>query len=180
MKLCGTALRRDSPCCATRGLIESWHDRRIIAGSELDPAIDEELEKADVILLLVSPDFLASRYCYGVEVRRAMERHKAVAARVIPIILRPCEWDRAPFAGLLAAPKDGKPITRWPDQDEAFLDVTRAIRAVVEAVPPQPATIRAAPQGGDSSCRTRDGRPPLEQSPAAQTVHRGRSRPVSG
>jgi hypothetical protein len=88
------------------GLIESWHDRRIIAGDELDPAID--LEKADVILLLVSPDFLASRYCFGIELRRAMERHKARTARVIPVILRPCEWNRAPFADLLAAPKDGK------------------------------------------------------------------------
>ena len=125
------------------GLIESWHDRRIIAGDEVDPAIDAELEKADVILLLVSPDFLASRYCFGIEVRRAMERHRAGAARVIPIILRPCEWDRAPFAGLLATPRDGKPVTKWPDQDEAFLDATRAIRAAVEAIVPHPAAAAA-------------------------------------
>lgn len=116
------------------GLIEPWHDRRIVAGSEIDATIDDELEKADVILLLVSPDFLASRYCYGIEVQRAMERHRAGVARVIPVILRPCEWNRGVFSRLLAAPADGRPVTRWPDQDEAFLDITRAVRNAVESI----------------------------------------------
>jgi hypothetical protein len=80
------------------GLIESWHDRRIPAGDEFEQAIDAGLERADLILLLVSPDFLASRYCYGLEVARAMELHEERRARVIPVILRPCEgWTRAPF-----------------------------------------------------------------------------------
>ncbi len=126
------------------GLIEPWHDRRIIAGDEFDPAIDEELERADVILLLASPNFLASPYCFGIEVRRAMERHKAGTARVIPVILRPCEWERAPFGALQAIPTGGRPITRWPDQDEAFLDVARAIRTAVQAIAPE---VSAVPVG---------------------------------
>jgi len=81
------------------GLIESWHDRRIVAGDEIDAAIDEELEKAEIILLLVSPNFLASRYCYGIEVKRAMDRHKAGSARVIPLILRPANGSVRRLAG---------------------------------------------------------------------------------
>lgn len=110
------------------GLLETWHDRRIIAGSELDLAIRAELDRADVVLFLVSPDFLASNYCYEEEASYAMQRHEQNSARVIPVILRPCEWHQAPFGKLLAAPTDGKPITKWPDQDDAFLEVTRAIR----------------------------------------------------
>ena len=114
------------------GLLETWHDRRITAGSELDPTIRTELDQADVVLFLISPDFLASNYCYEEEAGHAMQRHEQGLARVIPVILRPCEWHKAPFSKLLAAPTDGKPITKWPDQDDAFLDVTRAIRHAVE------------------------------------------------
>lgn len=133
------------------GLIESWHDRGIPAGDAFDDVIMVELEKADVILLLVSPDFLASRYCWAVEVKRAMERHADRTARVIPVILRPCEWDKAPFAKLQATPKDGLPVTKWPDQDEAFLSVTKAIRAALEGgatsrAPAVPAPYPVPPQ----------------------------------
>jgi hypothetical protein len=115
-----------------QGLIDVWHDRRIAAGGDFDDRIKKELERADVILLLVSPDFIDSEYCYGVEMTRAMERHGAGEARVIPIILRPCDWHPTPFGKLLAVPQDGKAITTWPDLDTAFLDVTQAIRAVLE------------------------------------------------
>ncbi|GHC59883.1 toll/interleukin-1 receptor domain-containing protein [Roseibacillus persicicus] len=120
------------------GTIQSWHDRCIKAGDELDPAISTELENADVILLLVSPDFLASRYCYELEMTRAMERHQEGSARVIPVILRPCDWTDAPFGKLLAAPKDGKAITLWPDRDSALLDVTRQIKDALPKTPSQP------------------------------------------
>jgi hypothetical protein len=120
------------------GLIEAWHDRRILAGDNVDHNISANLESADIILLLVSSDFLASKYCYDVEVVRAMERHEAGDARVIPIILRHCDWREAPFGKLLAAPKDGKPIKSWPDIDEAFLDVTKHIRA---ALPTEPSRV---------------------------------------
>lgn len=133
------------------GTIETWHDRMISAGEELGGVIDRQLEEADVILLLVSSDFLASSYCYDVEVARAMERHEAKTALVIPVILRPCDWlEGAPFSKLLAAPKDGWPITKWPNEDEAFLDVVKQIRAALkspQAAPPrrpQSADVQAA------------------------------------
>jgi TIR domain len=114
-----------------QGFIETWHDRRITAGEALDAAINANLERADIVLLLVSPDFLASDYCYDREMARALERHAAGSCTVIPVILRPCDWRDAPFGQLLAAPKDGKPVTQWPNIDAAFLDVTAAIKAAV-------------------------------------------------
>lgn len=116
------------------GLITGWHDRRIIAGDNLDASISERLESADVILLLVSPDFIASNYCYTREMTRALERHSRGEAHVIPVILRHCEWLRSPLAKLKAAPKDGKPVKAWLDRDEALADVTREVRAAVERI----------------------------------------------
>lgn len=113
------------------GIIEAWHDRRLTAGVPIDDSISARLEEADIILLLVSPDFLASDYCYDREMARALERHGEGTARVIPVILRPCDWHAAPFGKLLAVPRDGKPITRWPDADEAFLDVVNGIKAAI-------------------------------------------------
>lgn len=114
------------------GAIDVWHDRRIGAGNDLDKAISESLQTADVILLLISPDFLASNYCYDSEMIRAMERHESGEAKVIPVILRHCDWHHAPFGKLRATPTDGKPIKKWTDLDEAFLDVVRDIRQAVQ------------------------------------------------
>ncbi len=114
-----------------QGLIETWHDRRIKAGDDFESAIDQQLNEAEIILLLVSSDFIASRYYYDIEMARAMERHQANEARVIPVIVRSCDWHDTPFGALLAAPEDGKPIASWPDIDEAFLDVVRKIKAVL-------------------------------------------------
>src|SRR5437016_5278541 len=110
------------------GVISGWHDRRISAGQEWDGQIDSHLNSAEIILLLVSSDFLASNYCYDIEVKRAIERHEAGEARVIPIILRPCDWQTAPFGKVQVLPKDAKPVTRWEDRDEAFLNVATGIR----------------------------------------------------
>jgi hypothetical protein len=120
------------------GVIAGWHDRRITAGTEWAGAIDAHLQCAQIILLLVSADFLASDYCNDVELQHAMARHEAGEARVIPIILRAVDWQRAPFGKLQALPQDGRPITSWPNQDEAFLDVARGIRTVAEEIARHP------------------------------------------
>lgn len=131
-----------------QGVIETWHDRCIRVGDHLGNEIDSQLEAADVVLLLVSPDFLASDYCYNVEFSRATERHARGLTKIIPVILRPCDWKAAPFADLLVAPKDGKPVTMWTNRDEAFLNVVQLIRAALEtesSVPAHPAAPTAAP-----------------------------------
>jgi len=115
------------------GLIKPWHDRKITAGSEWAAAIDENLAAADVILLLISSDFIESDYCHEIEMARALERHEAGEARVVPIILRACDWENSPFSKLNALPKEGRPITSWENEneDEAFTDVAKGIRRAI-------------------------------------------------
>ena len=121
-----------------KGLISAWHDRMIGAGDEWKGAIDKNLEEAHVILLLVSSSFLASDYCWDVETKRAVERHNGGEAKVIPIILRPCDWQGAPFGQLQELPRDGKAITSWSNRDEAFTNVALGIRQAVEAMTANP------------------------------------------
>src|SRR3954462_12282515 len=78
------------------GVILPWHDRKITAGREVGSAIDNVLEKAEIILLLISPDFVASDYCWSREMKRAMERHESGEAHVVPVILRPVDWHKTP------------------------------------------------------------------------------------
>lgn len=119
-------------------VIATWHDREIGAGEEFDKVIDGHINAAEIILLLVSPDFLASDYCYEREMLRAMERHELGEAVVIPVILRACDWQGTPFGKLQAAPTDGRPVTQWPDRDQAFLEVARAIRGAAARFSPSP------------------------------------------
>lgn len=121
-----------------QGIITNWHDRRIGAGTEWEGQIDKHLESADIILLLISADFLSSDYCWGVEMKRAMARHDAGEARVIPVMLRAVLWRGAPFARLEALPTDAKPITSWENVDEAFTDVANGIAAVAEELRRRP------------------------------------------
>ena len=115
-------------------IIKEWHDRCIIPGDEWRNQIDHYLETAELILLLVSPDFINSDYCYDIEMQRAMERHREGTARVVPIILRPVDWTRAPFASLRPLPTGGTPVTEWTSRDRAFLDIAKGIRRAVEVL----------------------------------------------
>ncbi|XGV99811.1 MAG: toll/interleukin-1 receptor domain-containing protein [Leptolyngbya sp. BL-A-14] len=114
-----------------QGIIAAWHDREITAGSDWAGEIDTHLNTASLILLLVSANFLASDYCYDIELTQAMQRHAAGQARVLPIILKPCDWTGAPFGKLQALPKNAKPVTKWDDRDEAFLNIVQGIRAAI-------------------------------------------------
>ena len=121
-------------CLKRQGIISTWHDRRIAAGEEFAGKISENLETANIILLLVSPYFIASDYCYEVEMKRAIEKHESGEASVIPVILHPCDWHSTPFGKLLSTPTDGKPVSKFPNLHDAFLDITLAIRAVAEKI----------------------------------------------
>lgn len=116
------------------GLLSIWSDHKIPAGANIDHAVQEQLKVADLILLLVSPDFLNSDYCYSIEMEAAIERHLSDDAVVIPVILRPSDWARTPFSRLKAVPVDAKPIAAWVDADEAWLAVVTEIRSVAELV----------------------------------------------
>src|SRR5450755_2137960 len=127
-----------------QGLVSTWQDRRIMAGTDWAQEINEHLKSASIILLLISADFLASDYCYSIEMQCALDRDKASQARVIPIALRPCDWKGAPFAHLQALPTDARPLTRWPDRDEAWTDVVAGVRRVIEALPTPPVNLSPA------------------------------------
>ena len=114
------------------GLVDSWSDREIVPGTNWEAEINEELEAADIVLMLVSPAFIASDFCYSVELRRALERFKNGEALLIPVSLRPCDWKDTPLAGLQALPAGAKPVTEWSNRDKALLDVTKGIRRAIE------------------------------------------------
>ncbi len=115
-----------------QGELGIWHDRKIVPGAHWNEEIDKHLGSADLILPLLSPDFIVSEHHREVEVPRAMERHRAGEAVVLPILLRPCDWQWMPLGEIQPLPANGTPITRWPDRDEALLDVVRGIERAIE------------------------------------------------
>lgn len=126
------------------GKISTWHDRRIVPGEAFAGQIDQHFAEADILLLLISSDFIASDYCYQIEMTNALQRHDRGEAIVIPVILRPCAWHQLPFGKLLAATVDGKPITQFPSFDEGFVQVVDAVSRALDklgasAVQPTPA-----------------------------------------
>jgi hypothetical protein len=142
-----------------QGKIAAWQDRAIEAGTEWEAQIKAKLESAPVILLLISPPFMASDYCYDIEMERAIERHNEGMARVIPIILRPCDWQGSPFSQLQVLPKEGKPVTLWVDRDSAFLDVVQGIRRSVDSLTKK--VINPQPSNKDQDNNNLALQPPL-------------------
>lgn len=126
------------------GAIELWSDHRILPGSEFDKEISHALEAAEIILLLVSADFLASDYCFGIEMRRALERHDSGEAVVVPVILRACDWQHSPFKHLNALPSGGREIAKWASPDDAFLNVVQGLRKLLAARPASVNVLAAA------------------------------------
>jgi len=120
-------------------IISEWYDRQIVPGVEWEDEISRSLDKARIILLLISANFIASDYCFGKEMMRAMQKHDEGSARVIPIILKPCDWQSSPFGRLQVLPRDGKPVTQWSDPDEAFLNVAQGIRLACKELIASPA-----------------------------------------
>ncbi|MEP7232150.1 MAG: toll/interleukin-1 receptor domain-containing protein [Ginsengibacter sp.] len=116
--------------------IETWTDKEIIPGQEWNEAIKINFNQASIILLLVSSDFLASDYSYTEEMTRAVERHMKKTARVVPIILRSCDWQNTVLSKLQALPESGKPISKWQDEDEAFLNIVEGLKKTIKQVDP--------------------------------------------
>ncbi|HEX2573895.1 MAG TPA: TIR domain-containing protein [Polyangia bacterium] len=139
------------------GLLAPWHDEMSEAGATMDDDIARNLTEADLVLLLVSADFLAADDLLERELKQALARHAAGAARVIPIVVRPSDFGKTPLARLKPLPRDGHPVSAWSDPEAAWLDVARGIRQVVETLaarlaasspPVAPAVAQPAPPGG--------------------------------
>ena len=114
-----------------RGIIKDWFNGDIVEGKEWKQELLYHLNTAQIILLLVSADFIASRFCYQIEMKRALERHNAGLACVIPIILHPSDWKQLPFGKLQALPADAKPVSTWTNRHEAFLSIVEGIKRAI-------------------------------------------------
>lgn len=114
-----------------QGLLETWDDMELVAGEPWDAAIHQQLNAADIIILLVSADFMVTDYVWDIEMKKAIERHERGEATVIPIILRPSLWQDAPFAYLTAIPEKGKAISTWDNADEAWAHVGEKIKQAI-------------------------------------------------
>ncbi|MBE3663052.1 toll-Interleukin receptor, partial [Vibrio navarrensis] len=135
-------------------IIDYWHDRKITPGDDWKNKIDENLESADIIIFLVSSSFLASDYCYDVEVKRAIERHREGSAKIISIIIRACDWEECEFSQFQAVPKDALPITMWNDKDTAWLDAVKGIKAHINEF--YPVVVQATEDSNDDPVLTND------------------------
>ncbi|MGH6821461.1 MAG: toll/interleukin-1 receptor domain-containing protein [Methylocella sp.] len=134
------------------GSVAEWFDREILAGGPFDAEISEQLEACDLFLPLVSPDYLNSDYCYEREMTRALERHEVGDMRVVPIIIEPCDWKASPLRALKALPRDGKPVTEWTNQNNAFMDIVTELRRVLAENDARNGTATAAPQAVHLIC----------------------------
>lgn len=152
-----------------QGVIQPWHDRKIMAGQEWAGAIDENLATADIVLMLVSAPFLASDYCANIEMKRALERHDRGEARVIPVILQPADWTSTELGRLQALPANAKAVTTWSNRQEAFLSIAQGIREVAEAMLQDPGRPRRPVPSGASPAPAETPTPPSQPSapPAA-------------
>jgi hypothetical protein len=114
--------------------VQVWSDREIGSGEEWNQAIKVELDRANIILLLISVDFNASDFIWDKELAIAMTRHKAGTARVVPVILRNCDWHDLPYAALQALPLHGKPVTEYSDRDLAYTEIAQGIEKLVDDI----------------------------------------------
>src|SRR5450755_2576567 len=118
------------------GLVTLWYDGDIIPGADWEEEIKLRLNRADIVLLLISADLIQSEYCYAVEMQRAVEKHQAGTTHVIPVVLRPVAWQETPIGGiklgrLQALPKGIKAVTTWKNHDAAWKEVAEGIGNVV-------------------------------------------------
>ena len=163
-----------------RGLLAPWHDRRIVPGADWSGDIDGYLRKAELVLLLVSKDFIESDYIMGNELAVAMERQAANAAVVVPIVVRAVDLDPddaadLPFLKLQALPTDLRPVTSWPNRDEAWTNVAKGLRATVKAIRESRPAAWAAEGLPDLPAAQALARRPVEL--VRQSVNRGVSAP---
>ena len=140
------------------GTLPTWSDHAIVAGDRLDRAIRAQLERSRIFVALVSPDYLASRYCYEKEFARALELVAAGQMRIVPVILEPCDWLSSPFKDFAALPKDGQPISGFTNPNNAYLNVVTGLRRILEA----PEESRDGP-GGKTALPGQARRPRIKQ-----------------
>jgi hypothetical protein len=160
-----------------QGLITAWHDGDIHAGATWEQEIHVHLHSAQLVLLLVSPSFMDSDYCYSIEMTQALERQRRGESRVIPVIVRAVYWQGEPLGALQVLPPDGKPIASWRHQDEAFLKVIEGIRQVVEEIKTQMPLSTLSQQSPENSEKDFQKTNVIERIPLPEILETGHETP---
>jgi hypothetical protein len=157
-----------------------WFDGDMDAGDHLDTGIARALREAHIFVALLSPDYLASHYCWNIEYRRAMNRRARGTMKVVAAVVRPCDWKSTRAAGFKLLPRDGRPVTRWRSADEAFLNIAEGIKGVVRTVR-KAAAAPAAPSGKPAPAKKVTAKPSPSPSPspkrASSTGSSGKRQP---
>lgn len=148
-------LKTHSAMLVREGGVILWHDRDISAGASLDREIAAQLSSCELFLPLVSPDFLSSGYCYNREMRNAIARHRKGELCIVPIVLEPCDWKSSPLGRFKALPRDGRPISKWDNENEAWLEVVTELRKIIKA---RRVVMRRPPRVAVRVTRVRRGR----------------------
>ena len=136
------------------GALTAWTDHEILPGDRVNDSISEHLGSSSLFIALVSPDFLASRYCYDEEFRRALVMASENRLRIIPIILEPCDWLSSPLQEFLALPKDGTPVSNWTNQNNAYLEVVTGLRRLLAVAKEKKAGVLPEANASHFSIRT--------------------------
>ncbi|MFM9087676.1 MAG: toll/interleukin-1 receptor domain-containing protein, partial [Cyanobium sp.] len=138
-----------------QGILKVWHDRCLTAGEHWAEAIDHALAEAQIVLLLISPDFMNSDYCFGKEMQEALAREQRKDAVVVPVLMRPCDWESAPFAKSNVVPSDNRPVSTHPGgEDEALALVAGELRRLAKKLGNKLQPIDALPRDGSSEIRS--------------------------
>lgn len=136
-----TELEKHLSTLKRENLLATWHDRKITPGQDWESEIDGALQRSEIIVFLISPDFIASEYCVEKEVATALDRHGKGDAIVIPIVVRPVDWLSTPIGKIQGLPTDAKPISTWNNQDEAWLEIAKGIRLAISDLNKREATV---------------------------------------
>jgi hypothetical protein len=138
------------------GLITAWIDQAILPGGEFTTQISEQLERSAIFVALLSADYLSSSYCYEKEFARALELYEIGGMTIVPIILEPCDWQASPFQKFVALPKDGKPISEWTNENNAYLDIVNGLRRLtIGSTPAETAPTRTQVETGARRVRVK-------------------------
>jgi hypothetical protein len=116
----------------SEGKISEWYSKKILPGDDWNESISRQLDLAQIFLLLISPSFMASKYIWDKELKRALERQRSGESLIVPVILTSCDWRTSPFGRFQALPTNGRPVTRWRNHNDAWADVAKGIRAMVD------------------------------------------------
>ncbi len=154
------------------GSLQTWTDHQIIPGRGLDEEVSQALRSSDIFIALVSPDYIASNYCYEKEFTEALRLEQEGQLQIVPVIIEPCDWLSSPLSQFMALPKDGRPISEWTNANVAYLDVVSGIRRLISSGRPETGALGVISSGGTPFVASRSSTSSIQSSGANSLIRR--------